>query len=736
MVLRTFGLAHQQRQAGLPVSSMGVLAATSLHVRNDPIRRYPIGTRGVDMAAALDAVRRGDEVPVPGRLGDLQLGVHDTWVGADKGMVHWEGDPKRPGALLLRTIHIPESDGRGRQAAFLYAVPLASGILQPLWKSSRLVAATVGEDRQLLIGGIRCMTGNDGNTVLGYQLFDPALDSYGYWEARSVPFNKDQRNPDHDRLMTLAAARCLDVFREASAQAQVLRLMQIGFDRQVDLVQQAGAAVWDDLLRPFQEEASILFAPRGAHAATDRYTLPHIANLQRLVHADLKKATSLSRTEQAERLGAYAELARRFDALMKNFQWEGKTLNRIEVMDLLRKEPDAATRAALYKAFVEHYGNAYREPGGLFETAARLSKLAGGSYADRVYRERFGTNTGHILDEAWAYFEKTASDARAYVDALRAVQRRLDPDSGDIIRMSDVGYLDSRLGNPDTEEPRLTKDQALDVLRAFYADLGIDFNQAPWNRIIMDFGKRPGKALAAGEALPLDAERAYFTMNIGENGVSFGELTTLVHEILHTIHFQSTHERAEGSMMVKDLLSGPQDWPEGIAVAVQNLLERPEVAQRYLGKYPGFTPEYFAARAETARLSIVWHRRLQFLIAMQEIMLYRDTLPRLVGSLSLDRRLALWNQWVPQVLFVEPPVGTVYGDWAPKPHFSSRDAHLYYAGYPWGAMQAERIVEGALFFDEYSVEAMRKFGPVLQKLLGMGSLITRTDIGQAGGAAH
>lgn len=701
----------------------------------EPPRSYPIGTTGVDIRAILRDIQAGRALTIPTQFGDHQTVVQDQWV---KQGIETDGNAATKEGLLLRAITIPRPDGATRRVEFLLIVPLAAdGTTSPdLMKGASVVDASFDAGTRLLIGGIALSEPEDGTTtVFHYTAYNAETQQY---EARMAWITSEPTpvggDLEQSTRLIYAMALCADAFREAVDATTVVNRVDERLAPEQPLLEQAEAKVWSEMLRP-------LYGTLRALRTDDRWTAaiaardPRALDLLRVFSVRADNDLRLSDPDRAARLARHTTIEERFNARMKTFQWNGAFLNRGEVFKQLRAEPDPAQREALYRQFLTHYGDLYREPDHLFASADFFNAIAAryglGNYADMVYRDRFGFDAREFFALAEQYFKDTDADARAYVAMLRQAQTRLHPKAGDTVHIHDVEFLDEtwtqQFGGV-TAEPRLTAAQALAAVKAFYAEIGIDLDAAPWNGIVLDAAKRPNKQGTLGEALPVDKDLSYIIMNLDDRGVSLDELGTLIHEYVHGIHFQAAQQRAGSYLAVKDLWGGPQDFPEGIAMALQRLINNPEIATRILGAYPGFTRAYLETRAKVQRVAETWQTRKYFMIAMQEILLYRTTHDD--GSpWPLEARLAQWNRWAREVLFVEPPAGLVYGEWAAKPHLSGKDYYLYYGGYPAGAIRAERVVEK--YVRRGTAQELRSLRDPMLALLRRGSMITSDDIRRA-----
>ncbi|MBI4238871.1 MAG: hypothetical protein HY696_10740 [Deltaproteobacteria bacterium] len=702
----------------------------------DPDRLYPIATTGINIRTLLRDLQAGRPLAIPPQFGDLQAVIHDTWI---KRGIDADGRPETTEGLLFRTITIPRTDGPARRIELLLVVPMAAdGSVSPdQMKRASVIDAGFDAGSRFLIGGIGVTEPDDGTaTVFQYTAYNAATKQY---ESRMAWATNEPTGVGgdvaHSTRLIYSMALCADAFREAVDATTVANRIDERLAPEQPLLEQSEAKVWSDLLRPLYGTLETLRADArwtSAMAAHD----PRALDLLRAFSVRADNDLRLSDTDRAARLARHTAIEERFNARMKDFRWNGTFLNRGEVFKQLRAEKDPAQREALYRHFLTHYGALYREPDHLFASADYLNAITAkyglGNYADVVYRDRFGYDAKEFFALAERYFKDSEPEARAYVAMLQQAQRKLNPTAGETVMIHDVEFLDEtwtqQFGGV-TTEPRLTAPQALAAVKAFYAELGIDLDAAPWNGIVLDAAKRPNKQGTLGEALPADKDLSYIIMNLDDRGVSVEELATLIHEYLHGIHFQAAQQRGGEFLVVKDLWGGPQDFPEGAAMALQHLLNHPEIATRILGQYPGFTRPYLEARAKVQRVAEVWQTRRLFMIAMQEILLYRDR--RDDGTAwPLEERLGMWNRWVREVLFVEPPPGLLYGEWAAKPHLSSKDYYLYYGGYPAGTIRAERVV--AKYVRSGTTAELRALREPLLALLRKGSMITSDDIRRAG----
>lgn len=705
-----------------------------------PDRSFIIGSKETKLPDVFATIKSGGIPELPQEMGNLQATLSDRLIVSRNSWkdsaINFSNDQRF--GLLLREVNIPRIGKMAQRIAWLLAVPLTETgeVDSTALDSARVLFSTYAESQDVstfnnhLIGGLALLE-NDGKVGVNFEAYDPAKKTYSSYVVLPETVKDKITQGDRERLV-YSAALFADMFRKAYAEADVLSRIHMGFSPLATMVQTAETDGWDSVMRFLAGDLLRL----GDEASQGVHTLSQQSkDLVGLLKIASGKRFRFSAQAEKERISMHAAIFDGFNKAADNFEWGGKKMTRSDAYKELALQEDPEIRLDLYRHFILHFSKEAAREKGLFASIDKFNAMVrdiGGkdTYADVTYRDRFGMDTTAFFDFVKSYMAETDGLAKQHIERLRLVNKRINPESGDTIFMQDVGYLSSLPIDSESSEtpPLLTIEQARDIETSIYRDLGFDFAQTPWKDIFVDDQRRLYKAPVAGEALAVDNESSYYIMNMEASGLSLDEVETMIHERLHTVHFQSAIKRAKGSMMVKELWGGPDQWPEGIAMAAQNLLKNPEIAHRYLGKY-GYSREYLETRAKSMEAKIAWDRRYLLMIAMQEIMMYRKTIPGSDVELNISERLGLWKKWCKELLHVEMPEGVDTGDWVAKPHPFSKDAYLYYAAYPMGVIQAEKILNN--YIKEGTVEEMQAAGEELRRLLGLGSLITASDIESA-----
>lgn len=693
--------------------------------------RVPVGTT-IDFAQINRALVANQPPPIPAQFGDLHAVVQDQWVGPRQLALPADAPPF---GLWLRTVETPQVDGASWYLSILAAVPTVGN----RWPSAEkrqyadVVAVSYGTD-PLLLGGIRVFHSGRRYGV-EYAARNP--DTGAFDRRRATVVDGPARfDTTHDVRLVRGLAKYANVLHERLNMATVLAQMHQDFSPETTLTGQAVQRTFDLTGFPLVADTVILSQTPARRNRLMRRD-PHALFVGQRLLTPFLRTPHLNAGESAFLDDRLDELESGYLAHVRTLcDEQGAPVAMVDVHDRLATEPDAHRRAAFYNHMLLSFEEHHRRPGQLFETVGILNELVMGTddddFAERQLNSRFGMSPDQFFDLAKYYLDATAEEGSAFVALLATEQRRLVAGAGQMVMLHDVPFLvRSWIDHHGGPAPLLLGfSQVLGVLQQFFADMGFDVHRPPWNDVSIDGGRRTGKWQGVPTALPLNRLRSFITFQPPDVGYDLEMLKIVIHEFTHAMHFQTAQTRVRGFMAIKEASAVPGDWTEGVAVLVEQLWNHPAIVARYLANGAGLTGAYCTAWGTIQRLYQVWQTRKDFLIALQEIMLYREERPGSDDSLPFEDRLRLWHEWVPRYLFVATDPSVAVGEWALKPHLASKDFLLTYAQYPIGVVRTQPL------FDRHirrgTKRELQRLGADLRRLFRKGSMVTPADLESMG----
>jgi len=706
-------------------------------------RQFPVGTRGSDVRAMLKAVREGARatIPVPQAFGDLFVEVTTRrWSPAGD----WDGDG-RPDLLLLRSAVVPDLDERPTAVSFLVAVPVPETGAPGPDEEKRAVllhaAAAPGTAPALEVTGLALdragegpfvrvrVAGRDGApVVLRPAKADEAVDAAAALEA--------------DRRLVEGAGLVFDRFVLAPETAYVKAFVRREFEREVELVEPVRGAAVPEVLRPLY---GALAAAERRLAALDGDDgapewLPRVRATARVLLREADQSLRLSAADDQYRVAALQGVGRQWRAMEAGLTYEGQPMRRIDFETRIVETADAAERLKLARAYEAAFAPLYAADGDYAETIARLNDIAraGGyrNYADLRLEQVFGIPADAVRRWIEDAFAATEAPARAFLEDLRR-----EKGGGELgyweVQSLQKEWLKGRLARP--ELPKLSEEQARAILRRHLADMGFDLGAAPYDRVTMDWYQDPLKQDAAGVAATATPFEAYFTSNLKPGQpIPLNEYETVVHETLHTMHYQTSGAASGGSSAFQNLMYSY--IAEGITMSGESLpVATPALMKRYFAGLEGFDEALLTVYPATQQSAEAWDLRRLIVMALMEVELYEDRRPD--GSeRPWAERLQAWPQLLAERLWVVPD-GIELGQILCRMHPTAEQHQLMYASYPLG-----RILVGQLrdaIVKEGTPEELARYGVAVRELMAQGALadqpavkalIAKVAAGAAGGA--
>ena len=193
------------------------------------------------------------------------------------------------------------------------------------------------------------------------------------------------------------------------------------------------------------------------------------------------------------------------------------------------------------------------------------------------------------------------------------------------------------------EEPTLLDKEAVEVVKAFYKNMGFDVDHPPLDgKVILDLWAREKKTPSGAYQVPIQFGQTNVLMTTykPDKGISLDDLAwQLTHELGHAVHFIYATKNANGSPFGGAEPSNSVALREGIGMIFQRVSKTKEFMDRYLARYPQFSnPKVREALATGyAEYDTFW-QSVCVARALWEINLYEQE------TASMENRLNYWGE--------------------------------------------------------------------------------------------
>ena len=693
-------------------------------------RRYPVGTRGSDVVAMLRAVEQGKraEIEIPAAFANLYVEVEDRWLAESPD---WTGDGRADGTLL-RLVRAPDLKEQLTTVAWLVAVPAGpDGAPGPdQLKQGRVLwsGEAPGSEPSFAVVGV--VPGPPpALAVVAFEAGPPGARqgrklSVGLAE-RPTPLMARQRRAAG---LVAGAQRVFDRLVLAPETAYVKAFIRKEFEPEVDAMEPVRGLAMSEILRPLYTElvaAREVLSAAPAPGAKDVAWLPGARDMAALLVRDADAALFLSSAEHRTRVGLLGVAAKAWREMEAGLSWEGKPMRRTDVETQLAETTDPKRRLAMARAYEAAFAPLYAADGPYLPMVAAVNAIARRhgfrNFAALRLQQVFGVSEPELRAWIEEAFAATEEPARAFVADLRARK------GGGELGYWEVGSLQRQWQRDQLgveELPRLSEQQALAILRRHLGDQGFDLSQPPYDRITMDYYLDPLKQAQGGVAATATPTHAYFTSNLkpGEP-IPLHEFETLLHETLHTLHYQTSGQASGGSSAFQNLMYSY--IAEGVTMSGQALpTATPALMRRYFSGLPGFTETLMQRYPEVQRRAEAWTLRRLLVMALMEMNLYEDRRPD--GSeRPWAERLRQWPTLLAERLWVVPD-GIALGQILCRMHPTADQHQLMYAAYPLG-----RVLVGGLrdsVVREGTLEELQRYGAVIRRLMARGALASQPTV--------
>ena len=693
--------------------------ASAVPFAEPELQRFPVGTRGSDVREMLSAVREGRraDIEVPEAFGDVAVEVETRWLG---GQTDWNHD----GVIdptLLRVVRVPDLDEKLRTVAWLVAVPAAAdGSVGPDEEKRGVVlwaGMAAGPDPSFEVEALEPA----GPAV---RLRIPARDGL---PLRRLEIRLASGHPaasqsvEADRALVQSAALVFDRMVLAPETAYVKAFIRKEFQAEVDLMEAVRGLAIPEVLRPLYsglKGAATRLAARQSGPG-DAAWLPRLRDAALLLAREADLALALSSDEYRYRVDSLASLSKRWREMESGLKYKDEPMRRIDFEKRISETAGPKERLALARAYEGAFSSQYEEGGAYEKAIAGQNEIARRrgyrSFADLRLEEVFGIEVGQVRAWIEEAFATTEAPARAFIEELRKQKGGCELGYWEVSYL-EKAWLKRRLGVE--ELPTLSEQQARVILKLHLADLGFRLDRPPYDRITMDYYEDPLKLTAGGVAAAATERESYFTSNLKPGQpIPLDEYETVVHETLHTLHYQTSGEASRGSSAFQNLMYSY--IAEGIAMSGQGLpMSSPALMRRYFGELPGFSAELMETYPQVRRRANAWSLRRLLVMALMEINLYEARQPD--GSeRPWKERLAHWKELIASRLWVVPD-GIELGQILCRMHPTAEQHQLMYASYPLG-----RILVGQLrdaIVEKGGPEELKRYGEYLRRLMARGAL--------------
>lgn len=710
-------------------------AATGLPSPTEETRRYPVGSKGSDVRPMLKAVREGTraDIPIPATFGDLAVEVTTRHYPAAGD---WDGDG-RPDELMVRTAVVPDLDEKPTTVSWLVALPAGpDGTIGPDEEKRGVVlyaAAAPGAAAPFTLVALE----GEGPVATVRVGAGEGATHRRIAVARAQKWADDEAIRSADRRLVETASLVFDRLVLAPETSYVKAFIRKEFQAEVEQVEPVRGLAVPEILRPLYgalQAAEIRLRDVAAREGAP----PWAAKARDLAHLLVGEADLSLRYGASEfryRVEALQKLSKAWRDMEAALSFDGKPLRRVDFETRIAETDDAAERLRLAETYERAFAPLYAEDGGYAAMISKLNEIARSrgyrNYADMRVEEVFGVDGEAFRSWIEDAFATTEAPAKAFIEELREQKGGGDLGYWEAGHLKKA-WLERSLGV--REIPKLSEQQARAILVRHLADLGFDLASAPYDRITMDWYQDPLKQDASGVAATATPREAYFTSNLRPGQpIPLNEYETVVHETLHTIHYQTSGEASGGSSAWQNLMYSY--IAEGITMSGESLpVATPALMERYFSGLEGFTPELMKHYPEVTRRAEAWDLRRLLVMALMEVNLYEDR--HADGSeRPWKERLAYWPQLLAERLWVVPD-GITMGQILCRMHPTAEQHQLMYASYPLG-----RILVGQLrdaLVKEGTPDELRRYGDALRTLMARGALADEPYVRRmtADAAAH
>ena len=317
------------------------------------------------------------------------------------------------------------------------------------------------------------------------------------------------------------------------------------------------------------------------------------------------------------------------------------------LLDIVKYEEDPKVKAANLRErafFIEKQ----KENGGLFDEgkngfvaqANRYAKERGyENYVALKLDKAHGLNYKEYVHQANNFLEKQSPYFKAMVAELK---RTVQP-SRPIWELNMSPLFEAKrkealkkLGLK--EEPKLSAEDIIKILKAFYNDLGWNIDTAIANgQLVLDLYPREKKTTSTWHESMGDGKLSIVILNLGDKN-NLEELRKHpIHEMAHALHAYYASHNAEGSYW-GGTRAGKYGLKETIPTSFENVVYSKDWMDRYLSPVRGFeNPKVREVLSKEYGDQLAYWRGIQVLRALWEINLYANE------NKSMEERLDYWG---------------------------------------------------------------------------------------------
>lgn len=690
------------------------------HVQNAAIKSdteaFSIGTLGSNVVDMLKLVRENkrSDIDIPLEMSNMYATITSYWIDGEH--MDWNGDGKKD-ALLLRNANLQNVDASSKTAGWLIAI-VDDGdgkISSDEEKRGIVIASGIMDGNFSPITNITLEKQGSGKTKISFDKADDERQKHVKRSVDDVMALDDKSDYDRDSDLVYTTLFYYDeVGVQAEETAYVKEFIRKEFEEERKKVEQSKSVTIPKVLRPLYGSMKSLNRRLMDEGLKDKYDSKdkNIFILNDIFVKAADQALTFTASDHAYRTNATADIYEQFNKIASSLKWNGENIRYGDYLTMIADEPGRKTRRWMGHMMTQHYAPLYNANGEYRKYVDRMNSIARkygyDNYAEMRIMEKFGITLPEFKKWVESTFENTEEDASEYIGELKTILGKNN------IGYWDVDFLTNswiKMKSGSDELPTLSDEQAFQVLKSFYGDMGFDMDRTPYSKITMDAFQSDLKHDTGGTAATATPFEAYFTCDlVAEKPIQLTRFETLVHELLHDMHYQTAGEEVPGHSSYQNNMY--TYVAEGLTMSTEGLpIGTPSLGKRYFGKYDGFTDAFFDAYPQVSRKKGAWEIRRLLLMALAEINLYEEDAP-------WNQRVAFWRDNCEEKLFVRPE-GVELGHAIFRPHSFSSQYQMIYAGYPLGKATVMRIRDGIV--KEGTPEELAEYGKALRRIMKLGA---------------
>ncbi len=610
--------------------------------------------------------------------------------------LNFDGD-SHPDFLLVQSFEIfvaPSEEDKRETVAFLAVVSGAavsdrSGLpTSDMIKAAKLLAISSCAGSGNPIRSVVVQKGTEPNVdLVKYQAFDPSTQSFVSKDVDLAGGSPVSSADIYNSLFKISA-----YFEDTTGYLSSALLAQRSKGEDAENIKKkAVAALYNRLSFAFGEleRRYNTLKVRGGVDVIDGVNL----TFARVLIEESRKSLLLSEEDKNREGEIIARSQKVFGAERDKFQWNGKTMSRSMFYNKLATIEDPKEREALAAAYSVSTIAASKQDGGLLSAIDKLNEIAQRygyqNYADFSLKVNYGTDEVSFRKSIDQVSAKDGEKLDAFLNELKSAN------NGQPVHGWDVGYLTNKLIMARTgleALPTIPAAKALEIIKRYYADIGIDLDKPPYaGNIFYDIKARQDKYPNAATEGIVDGSKAWYTGQVDPTKeLSLQDFDTMLHELGHAIQFiTGSGEVAGGNYLMNSTNSQTVAFAEGYAMSNQYLVYTQGFMDRYFADLPQFKDPKLREVIGNVKGGWTVYDRMKVMVrALQEMEMYH-TKGKDGRYRSFEERVSAIAEMPKHYLHVETTPDKLDFWSIPHPH----GINLYYSNYSAGRETAEIVGE-------------------------------------------